>query len=1184
MKVPPAPSTVDVIREALSDTLVVEAAAGTGKTTQLVARIVRLIETGTARITDIVAVTFSEKAAGELKLRVREELERARVAAPADSERSQRLDAAVLEFEEAHISTIHGFCSELLRERPVEARIDPAFEVLTEAQSERLFNEAFASWMEAALEAPGEGVRRSLRRPRQVSWWRDDDEEEGPIARLRRAGRDLLQWRDHPAEWKRPVWDRDATIDAVVQSVLDVAAMTASPIYERDLIYQDTVSLRRAAGEIRRTASHEPRDYDGLEAQLALLAGDRDLAAKRKGSGAMYSRTMSRDTVLNAREALHDALKQFRAIADADLAALLHEEMRDCIIRYETHKRRTGAVDFLDLLIRARDLVRDCEPVRRAFQTRFKYLLVDEFQDTDPLQAELLIMLASDESDRRVRPGALFIVGDPKQSIYRFRRADVGVYEKVREQLTQQQARAVVLDQSFRSVPNIQRFVNAAFRPVMKRNTETLQADYVALAPYRKAIDGQPSVVAIPVPRPYGRYRIAKKSIEESLPAVLGEFVRWVLDESGWKVSTVDEAPRAVKASDICLLFRRFIAYQDDVTRSYVEALESRGVPHLLVGGKTFHEREEVDAIRTAMAAIEWPEDELSVFATLRGPLFAIGEEELLEYHALAKERRPGHAFHPYHIVENVPAHLEVVGEALGVLRELHAGRNYRPVADTIGRLIASTRAHAGFMLWRGGEQVLANVLHVGELARQYESEGGLSFRGFVEALRSAADRAQAPEAPILEEGSEGVRLMTVHKAKGLEFPVVILADITCGLSRSDAQRYLDTARGLCAIKLAGWAPLDLLENNDREARRDESEGVRLAYVAATRARDLLVVPAVGDQPFDDGWLRPLNAALYPPPDVRQSPQVADGCPEFKNKDTVIERPDGDLPGPGTMRPGRYEQIDASTGESYSVVWWDPFLLDRKGDDTRGLRRDDLISKDARAEDVAADRARYQEWQSHRADVQARGAQPSLTIVTATEWVAAPRITNDGDLPGLKPGPSQKSEAPLLDADAVEVINTVPEGPGFSPGSPGRPSGKRFGVLVHALLAVIPIDASDDQVRDLGVLHARVLGASDTERDEAVAIAQRVLRHSIFGAARDAQAAGRACRREAPISIVIDQVLVDGQVDLAFETADGWIVVDFKTDAELGAAEETYRRQVALYAHAIAQITGRPARGMLLRV
>jgi ATP-dependent helicase/nuclease subunit A len=1145
-----------LIGTALDETLVVEAAAGTGKTTQLVARIVRLIQSGRARVTEIVAVTFSEKAAGELKLRLREELERARLAPDTPSDEQQRLDDAVVEFEEAHISTIHGFCAELLRERPVEARIDPSFEVLTETQNELLYNEAFAAWMETALQNPGDGVRRSLRRPRYVSWWRDSDDAEGPIERLRRAGRELLQWRDHPAPWKRPNWDRPATIDRVVESVLDVAAMTADPIYQRDFLFQDTVSLRRQAAEIARAAEHSPRDYDGLEALLTTLAADRNLASKRKGSGAMYSKTRTRQTILDAREALVNALRTFKDIANADLAALVHAELQDCIRRYDDRKQRTGTLDFLDLLIRARDLVRDCHPVRAAFQARFKFILVDEFQDTDPVQAELLLLLAGD-GDARIRPGALFVVGDPKQSIYRFRRADIGMYQRICDDLTRQHARQVVLKQSFRSVPNIQRFVNAAFRDVMQRDDDTLQPGYVELMQDRPPIPGQPSVVALPVPRPYGRFRIAKRNIEESLPGAIGEFVRWLVDDSGWQVTSAGEAPRPVRARDVCLLFRRFVAYQDDVTRSYVEALESRGVPHLLVGGKTFHEREEVDAIRTALCAIEWPEDELSVFATLHGPLFALGDEELLEYHARVRERSLGHAFHPYHVLEQLPPHLAPIAEALTLLRDLHAGRNYRPVADTIGRLIDATRAHAGFMLWRGGEQVLANVLHIAELARQYESDGGLSFRGFVETLQSAADRAEAPEAPILEEGSEGVRLMTVHKAKGLEFPIVILADITCGLSRAEAQRYLDSARGLCAIRLAGWAPLDLIENNDREARRDEAEGVRLAYVAATRARDVLVVPAVGDGPFDEGWVSPLNAALYPPVADRQAPLVPSGAPAFKSKDTLVDRPDGEMPSTSTVRPGEYHIADASSGETISVVWWDPVLLDRTTDDARGLRRDDLIAKDARVEDVAADRARYDAWRGRRTTVLERAAIPSLEVVTATELIRS---------------------CPEAIAGSEDV--TIEDG--SIPGP--RPSGRRFGVLVHALLAAAPIDASLDQIRDLTSLHARVLGATREERDAAAQAVDHALRHRVLDAARAAVAAGRLCRREAPISFVRDGILIDGQLDLAFDTGDEWRVIDFKTDAELGAAEADYRQQVALYAQGLAAITGRRASATILRV
>ncbi len=157
----------------------------------------------------------------------------------------------------------------------------------------------------------------------------------------------------------------------------------------------------------------------------------------------------------------------------------------------------------------------------------------------------------------------------------------------------------------------------------------------------------------------------------------------------------------------------------------------------------------------------------------------------------------------------------------------------------------------------------------------------------------------------MLEEGSDGVRLMTVHKAKGLEFPVVILADMTCKLSRKDASRYIDQARNLCAMPLAGCSPADLLDHEAVEVARERAEGVRLAYVAATRARDVLVLPAIGDCEYD-GWFGTLNAAIYPPPDIRRNPQAASGCPEF-GKDSVRTRPDGEPPRADTVRPGLYE-------------------------------------------------------------------------------------------------------------------------------------------------------------------------------------------------------------------------------------------------------------------------------------
>ena len=488
-------------------------------------------------------------------------------------------------------------------------------------------------------------------------------------------------------------------------------------------------------------------------------------------------------------------------------------------------------------------------------------------------------------------PGKLFIVGDPKQAIYRFRRADVETYQEVCDLLERRGARRAFLHTSFRATPGIQQAVNAAFGPLMTGDRATLQATYVGLSPYRPDTSGQPAVIALPVPEPYGQRRVAAYAIEKSQPGAVGAFLHWLLKESHWTVTerTVrDELPIAVpiEPRHVCILFRRFLQFGQDVTRPYVEALEARGVPHLLVGGKSFHDREEVETIRAALAAIEWPDDELSVFATLRGALFAIDDETLLEY------RHHHHGFHPFRIPGEVTTEMRQVTDALRLLRRLHGGRNYRPVADTITQLLNATRAHVGFVLRQAGEQSLANVLHVAELARQYEVNGGMSFRGFVDELRDQADGGQAAEAPILEEGSEGVRLMTVHKAKGLEFPVVVLADMTAKLRADRADRLIDRANNACYLRLGRWTPIELATNEALEIARDEAEGVRVAYVAATRARDLLVVPAVGDVAWDGGWTGPLNDAIYPPHNARraatarQVPGVQEGL--------VWRRPDND--------------------------------------------------------------------------------------------------------------------------------------------------------------------------------------------------------------------------------------------------------------------------------------------------
>jgi ATP-dependent exoDNAse (exonuclease V) beta subunit len=1166
----------DLIATALDETLIVEAAAGTGKTTELVGRIVAILTEGRASVSEIVAVTFTEKAAGELKLRLRERLDAARSAEPDNSPRRALLDLALTSLEEAHVSTIHGFCADLLRERPVEAGVDPLFEVLTESASARLFDDAFGRWLQEQLVDPPEGVRRALRRS---SFGGDD----GPVDRLRKAAWDLAQWRDFTGAWTRHPFDRRARIDAQVAALQDFAELTRNPSYQGDPLFVGTDPARRLSDEIGLQQAFGDRavdaDYDGWEARLVDLSRNRTFANARQGRGASYASLVARSAVLKARDDLKAGLDQFRMDADSDLAALLQQELRGAIERYEALKAGAGALDFLDLLLGARNLVRDKPQVREGFQKRFKRIFVDEFQDTDPLQAEILLLLASDDPRERdwkaVRPvpGRLFLVGDPKQSIYRFRRADVAVYRDVCRRLAKLGATAVELTTSFRSVRQLQACVNGAFEAVMTGDELTLQADYVPLSPHRPDLPNQPAIVALPVPEPYARRNVSGFAVEKSLPVAVAALVDWIVGSSGWRVTERSgEAPVAVSAKHICVLFRRFISYETDMTRPYVEALEARGIPHVLVGGKAFHEREEVEAIRAALAAIEWPDDELSVFATLRGPFFAIGDEDLLEWaHRFGSSGAHGfrrHLFHPFRVPEvfatDTPAdleHLRPIANALALLRRLHRRRNYIPVSATMQELLGETRAHVGFALRSGGEQALANVLHVAELARQFEIDGGLSFRGFVDELRTAAETAQASEAPILEEDSDGVRMMTVHKAKGLEFPIVILADLTCKLSRPEAGRWIDQDGRMCALKLGGWAPIDLLLHAAEEAARDRAEGQRLAYVAATRARDVLVVPVIGDEVYDGGWLDPLMPAVYPPLAARREPAPAAGCPTFPSRDSVLARPDDEPARPQTVAPGAYSfaadggRRTADRGR-YSVVWWDPHILALDAPALGGLRRDDLIAKDGDPAMVQAKLDEFRRWERDRSDTIASASTPSLIVRTATDLARS--------LPVADLLPAGGPEVELIDLSRAAA----------------RPYGPRFGSLVHATLATVPLDASGATVERVARTQGRILLASDEEVAAAAEAVSGVLRHDLFIRARTAATDGR-CAREVPVMwLAANGTLVEGTVDLAYQEEGRLVVLDFKTDRELADELDHYTNQLKIYGRALAQ----PGQGLSLKL
>jgi ATP-dependent helicase/nuclease subunit A len=1142
----------------------VEAAAGTGKTTVMVGRIVGVVRTGAGTLAGTVAVTFTEKAAGELKLRLRLEIEKAR--ADAAGEERNRLDRALEELELARIGTIHAFCGDLLRERPIEAGIDPLFKVASAEEAEVLADEAFERWLQRMLANPPEAVRRVLRR-RSVG--------ESPQEQLRDAMRNRCEHRDFSNPWRRDPFDRDRAIDRIIEELAEVGELGTSATWSDDYLTRSLAELATFIEEATRLEDVRGRDYDGLEAELRTFARRRSW--QWKGARRTMFPPFSRREVLARRDKVKANLDAFIKATDADLAPLVHESLQGAVAEYESQKAKIGCLDFLDLLIKARNLVRDNANVRRDLQSRFTHFFVDEFQDTDPLQAEILLLLTANNpatSDWRTvgpLPGKLFLVGDPKQSIYRFRRADLVFYEDVKKRVLKAGAQLLHLTTSFRSPPSIQRFVNSAFSSAMISDLEDNAAEYVPLRPSRRESAEQPTIIALPAPMPYDNNgKLSDWRINDSLPDAIAAFIDWLVQESGWRVKERD-AIVPIRPRHIAILFRRFRSFRTDITRPYVRALEARRIPQVLVGGRSFYDREEVLALRNAVTAIEWPDDELKVFATLRGPFFALADEALLAYRQCVNgdDKIKMRRLNPVHVVDRATLdELSIpVADGLELLRQLHVGRNHRPIAQTLTMFLDAVRAHAGIALWPSGEQALANCQRLVDMARQFERTAS-SFRAFVEKVEAEADRGGADEAPVVEEGTEGVRVMTVYKAKGLEFPVVILADPTFKATRDAPSRHVDPTRSLWLEPLCGSAPIELCEAADVEMRREQAEAIRIAYVAATRARDLLILPTCGDKPIE-GWFKVLNPVLYPPDGQCRNSKPAPGCPSFGDDSVLRRPPKAHAQQSGSVRPG----LHMTGQDAASVVWWDPSVLRLEVEELVPLRHQRILAVDSEGSVAAASEQRYTAWRLERDALLARAARKSLSVQAVTSFArtdAANTSQNGekGDRIGhIRAGP--------------RIVVEELERSDFE-----RPSGRRFGSLVHSLLASIGLNAGVDEVRALASLNGRLVGATEDETEAAITTVSAALAHPRLRSA--ALSEGRGClRRETPVMLRLDDGnLVEGLIDLAFreDTAafEGWTVLEFKTDREFEISRSQYIAQVALYTKAVAAATASPARGILL--
>ena len=849
----------DRARFELGANVVVEAGAGTGKTTLLTDRLLFTLLAGGDEgrgvdLTRIVALTFTEKAAGEIQLRLASRLSDLAAETGGGLPEGRRRDearrilaevqerfgvspeaaavtarAALERMDRALIGTIHHFASHLLRLYPLEAGVDPGFEVDDGAAFGELFESEWALWLDAEL---GE------RAPRREAW----------LEMLPSAGLE----------------DLEALARSLCLEETRQCAPGATPAMRERLL-----ALARG---LRRVASKPsaPKSSKIVERAAKAAARLEDLAEACAGRGALAAKPDLEPVPVSAwpkawegdpDEDLYDEATALAKATSGDAerlvrrAALLVAPFTE---RFCERHRRRGFVSYFGLLRRARDLLRDVPAAREELKARFSALFIDEFQDTDPLQGELLLYLAEKRGRRagsweelELEPGKLFVVGDPKQSIYRFRGADIGAYERFAELLLSQGALKCDLRTSFRSHAGVIGPINEVHRALM-RPVARLQPAYLPIDPFRAAPEPEagPGVELVVA-------GLAEASADETRSAEAAWIARWIAERAG--------PGRPLAFRDIALLLRTTTALEP-----YLDALKDAGLPYAVEADRYFYGTQEVLDLLNLLRVLDDPEDRVSLAGLLRSPMCALDDRELYEL-ALAR-RLDYREAPPAALAPKTRARLEGLWRCLRGLR-LKAGRE--PLGDFMARVFRETflveLASAAYY----GEQTASNLLKFARLAAEAGESRGSTLKEFIGAVeRSVRESAVEGESPLADEHLDAVRVLTIHKAKGLEWPVVLVPNVGARPSGGDGPSWrVDWSSGsvgLCLNKArAADAAMALLKRE--EAAREGYEAVRLLYVAMTRAKDHLIL--LGGRKPSAGSFGDLlsGAGAWPGPEAEAS-------------------------------------------------------------------------------------------------------------------------------------------------------------------------------------------------------------------------------------------------------------------------------------------------------------------------
>jgi ATP-dependent helicase/nuclease subunit A len=831
--------------------VVLSSGAGCGKTYVLTERYLAHLCEG-AEVGQVVAITFTERAARQMRARIRRAVVAHLRLAPTEAE-AETWARHLRNLESAPIATIHAFCGTILRQHALDAGLDPRFDVLEEVLAVNLEAEASARCLQALLtsQSPAgedlrylvllhgwrtvlDGVSTLLRSFDERAWaaWLARPAAEIAAEQARRAQDSVL-----PRYLAHVIRSRPALTRCV--QLLQRYPPQPGPM-------SDSVALILRELPLLPHAS----DLPGAVKALTEAARVGRVGAKAWPDPIVY------EQIKEAFEKFREALRGLGVEEFSDPGEALEQEVLagqrflrvagEVMHAYREAKRQHGVVDFQDLLVLTRDLLRDRPEVRARLQDRFRHLLIDELQDTDPVQMELIGYLGGGG----MTAGRLFAVGDHKQSIYRFRGADVSLFRDLRRSIPHEGRQDLTIN--FRSQPAILDFANALLGSAL--------TEYEPLVAHQPQINPGPCVEFLWAPRDEDANVSAGRSTEAEWIA------RRLAGMIGREAVVVDreEGPgrlRPVRAGDIVLLFRAM-----SNVHLYEAALRAAGLDYYLVGGRAFFAQQEIYDILNLLRALENPQDAVSLAGVLRSPFCCVSDEGL---YVLGRHRSGLWAgLFDESLEANLPAgQREPVRRARRFLGRWRARKDAVPISQLLGEVFADSGYDAATQLEFLGDRKLANLWKLQELARTFDRSGLFGLAEFIARLGDLVrSQPREEQAATLPESADVVRLMTIHQAKGLEFPVVVVPDLAAVVGGAHAPvAQWDPALG-CVTRppadddpppFPGFGHRLWRVGNDLE---DWHEDLRTLYVACTRPRDYLILSAAlpdGYQPAGP-WLLTL--------------------------------------------------------------------------------------------------------------------------------------------------------------------------------------------------------------------------------------------------------------------------------------------------------------------------------------